>query len=247
MTPDDRFGAAASVQGFIAREPVPTDDLSPLVGGLQRLCGAAVRALSASGAVVSMMTESGSLGVAAASDDTSRLMAEREFVVGEGPCIDAFAFRRPCLQPDLGDGEFTRWPGYTAAALEQGVHAVFAFPLQVGGARLGVLDVFRDHPGSLRPEHLALALSFAEVVVTMLLDGQANAPADQSARGLDEALGYRSELYQAQGMVMIQLRVSLAEAMVRLRAHAYAEDRRLGAVAHDVVGGRLCLNASSGR
>ena len=103
MTPDDRFGSGASVQALMASEPVPTDGSSPLVGGLQRLCGAAVRALSASGAGVSMMTGTGSPGVAAASDDTSRLIAEMQFVVGEGPGIDAFAFRRPCLQPDLND------------------------------------------------------------------------------------------------------------------------------------------------
>jgi hypothetical protein len=40
-------------------------------------------------------------------------------------------------------------------------------------------------------------------------------------------------------MVMIQLGVSLAEAMSRLRAHAYAHERRLGDVARDVVARRL--------
>ena len=41
----------------------------------------------------------------------------------------------------------------------------------------------------------------------------------------------QSVLYQAQGMVMVQLGVDLAEAMARLRAHAYAVDRRLADVA----------------
>jgi len=246
VTSDDRYGSAASVQQLIAHEPVPTDDASPLVGGLQRLCGAAVRALSASGAGISVMTEGGPPGVAAASDATSRLMAEMQFVVGEGPCMDAFALRRPCLQPDLADGPRGRWPGYAAEALEQGTRAVFAFPLQVGGARLGVMDIYRDYPGSLRPEHLGLALSFADVAVAILLDGQDQAVGNDSAVGLDEALEYRSELYHAQGMVMIQLRVSLAEAMVRLRAQAYSEERRLGEIARDVVAGTLRLEAGSG-
>jgi hypothetical protein len=42
-------------------------------------------------------------------------------------------------------------------------------------------------------------------------------------------------------MVMVQLGVSLAEAMSRLRAHAYAHDRRLGDVARDVVARRLII------
>ncbi|MDQ3103986.1 MAG: GAF and ANTAR domain-containing protein [Actinomycetota bacterium] len=244
VTGDDRYGSAASVQLLLAREPVSMDESSTLVGGLERVCGAAVHALSASGAGVSVMSEDGPLGVAAAFDATSRSLEEMQFVVGEGPCMDAFAFRRPCLQPDLDDDLRGRWPGYTAGALEQGTRAVFAFPLQVGGARLGVMAIYRDFPGSLRPDHLALALGFAEAAVTMLLDGQQQARTDEVAGGLSEALEYRSGVYHAQGMVMIQLRVSLAEAMVRLRAHAFAEDRRLAEVAREVVTGELCLTTN---
>jgi hypothetical protein len=37
----------------------------------------------------------------------------------------------------------------------------------------------------------------------------------------------------------VQLGVSLGEAMARVRAYAYAENRRLGEVAGDIVGRRL--------
>jgi AmiR/NasT family two-component response regulator len=40
-------------------------------------------------------------------------------------------------------------------------------------------------------------------------------------------------------MVMVQLGVSLNEAMAHLRAYAYAENRRIGEVARDVVARRL--------
>jgi AmiR/NasT family two-component response regulator len=46
-------------------------------------------------------------------------------------------------------------------------------------------------------------------------------------------------LFQAQGMVMVQLGVSIGEALVRMRAYAFAEDRRLTDVARDVVDRRL--------
>ena len=49
------------------------------------------------------------------------------------------------------------------------------------------------------------------------------------------------EVYQAQGMVMVDLGVGLAEALVRLRAHAFLEGRPLADVARDVVAGRLRL------
>jgi AmiR/NasT family two-component response regulator len=46
-------------------------------------------------------------------------------------------------------------------------------------------------------------------------------------------------LFQAQEMVMVQLGISIGEAMARMRAYAYAHDRRLSEVARDVVGPRL--------
>jgi hypothetical protein len=40
-------------------------------------------------------------------------------------------------------------------------------------------------------------------------------------------------------MVMVQLGVNICQAMARMRAYAYAEDRRLSEVARDVVARRL--------
>jgi hypothetical protein len=46
-------------------------------------------------------------------------------------------------------------------------------------------------------------------------------------------------VHQATGMVKVQLNVGIAEALVRLRAYAYAEERPIEDVARDVVGRRL--------
>lgn len=239
--------AAAQVRLLVAQEILPDETASPLVNALLGLCRAAAGALGGSGAGVSMtMVDQDAPSVVAASDPVSQLMEEMQFIVGEGPCLDALAARRPVLQPDLDGEQVSPWPGYTAAALAYGVHAVFAFPLQVGAARLGVLDLYRNHPGSIRPEHLLLAFAFAELAVAMMLDGQEAAAPNRTAGGLDDVIADRPELYQAQGMVMVQLRVSLAEAMVRLRAYAFAEDRRLSDIAGDVVGGRLRLDEMTG-
>jgi AmiR/NasT family two-component response regulator len=52
---------------------------------------------------------------------------------------------------------------------------------------------------------------------------------------------HRAEIDQATGMLTEQLGVGIEEAFVRLRAYAYAQERRLTDVAHDVVGRRLRL------
>jgi hypothetical protein len=123
---------------------------------------------------------------------------------------------------------------FAPAAAEAGAGAVFAFPLQIGAARLGVLDVFRDRVGGLSDQHLADALRFAEVTVAALLDRQEDGDAG-APDGLIDAVGNRAELFQAQGMVMVQIGGTITEAMARMRAYAYAESRSLSKVARDVV------------
>ena len=92
--------------------------------------------------------------------------------MGEGPCLAAFASRRPVLVPNLSEAATTTWPGYGPAAHDHGVRAVFAFPLQVGAARLGALDVYRDQPGALSAWALSRALTYADVAMQTVLDAQ---------------------------------------------------------------------------
>jgi hypothetical protein len=233
------------VHELIAAEEADPAGAHGMLGLLQRLCAAAVRALSASGAGVSVMTKEGLRGLAVASDQASERIDELQFSLGEGPCMDAFSSSRPVLEPDLSSGGNARWPVYSAAAHAEGVRAVFAFPLQIGAARLGVLDLYRSQTGSLSSKEFSQALTFADVATTMLVDGQEQAPAGAAAEGLAEAFDYRAEVHQAQGMVMVQAAVSLAEALALLRAYAFAHGRGLSAVARDVVTGTLRLDEAN--
>jgi ANTAR domain len=239
----------AAVRALVdAQAAVPGVEPQGMVGWLSRLCRAAVHELPATGAGISVMTAAGVRAVAAASDAASAALEEAQFALGEGPCIGAFSSRRPVLEPDLHAGAVTgtgaaSWPGYLAAAQAHGVRAVFAFPLQIGAARLGVLGVYRDFPGVLSPGALAKALTFAEVAVEALLDGQEQATAGATEATLERALDSQFTVYQAQGMAMVDLGVSLADAMARLQAHAYAQDRSLHEIALDVVAGRLRLES----
>ena len=227
------YDRARQVRGLIAREPGPRVGSGAL---LRRVCRAAARALGASGVGVTVMTDGGVRGISAASDPASEQIEELQFVLGEGPCVDAFAERRPVLTAEFDGRAMTRWPAYGPAAYDAGVRAVFAFPLQIGAARLGVMDVFRREAGSLTGEQYGTAFVFADMTVEALLDHQ------EGTGDLDTAAPNRSQLFQAQGMVMVQLGISIGEALVRLRAFAYAENRRLDDVARDVVNRTLCFD-----
>lgn len=231
------------VRRQVDAQPALPQGVGGLVGWLRRMCAAAAQSVPASGVGVSVMAPDGATAVTAASDADSERLEELEITLGEGPSRDAFAQRRPVLEPDLAGRALRRWPAYSPAALDQGIRSVFALPLQVGGVRLGVLVVYRQTAAPLSREALALALTYAEVTVQRLLDERSGLAGAERTEALDEALGYRVELYQAQGMVMIDLDVSLSVAMARLRAYAYARERRLSDVARDVVAGSLRLEA----
>ena len=209
------------------------------VSVLERICRVACSTLNASGAGITLMGQDGWRGVVAASSPFSQRMEDLQFVYGEGPCIDAFRLGHSILVDDLQDQVWSAWSGYSPVAQEAGVHAVFAFPLQIGAARLGALDVYRNATGPLTTDELGDAVTFADIVVGALLDGQQTATVGQPAAGLAEVLDYR--IYQAQGMLSIQLDVDLVEAMSRLRAYALSHDRRLVDVADAVLSGALDL------
>jgi GAF domain-containing protein len=234
-------GLTDEVWALVAAEDARPDDQPHVFGALQRLCRAATRSLGASGVAVSLMAEDGAQVTGAASDPPSARVSDLQLTLGEGPCLDAYTSGTPVLVADLGGATSARWLGYAPAAQELGVRSVFSFPLQMGAARLGALNVYRGTAGSLSRQSFALCLGFAEVAMSMLLDAQQQAAVGASAPALDDVGDSRFELYQAQGMVTVQLDVDLGVAMARLRAYAYAHDLRVTDVAHDIVARTLVL------
>lgn len=172
------------------------------------------------------------------SDPVSALIEELQFTLGEGPCIDAFSGQRPVLESELAAAP-TRWPAFSPRAVDMGVHAIFGFPMVIGAARIGALNLYRAEPGPLRAEQHADALVLAGVAARAVLAAQAGAPPGALGPELEASSDFRVVVHQAAGMVSVQLDVSVAEALVRLRAYAYANDHSLNAVAQDVVARRL--------
>jgi hypothetical protein len=181
------------------------------------------------------MTDDGPAGIVAATDGAARVLEELQFTLGEGPCVDASQTGRPVLQPDLARTVPPRWPGFAGGALEAGVRAVFAFPLRVGAIRVGVLDLYRDRSGPLSTDALTEALSFADAATLVLLNAQAGSPETGTVPTLDD----RAEVHQATGVVSVQAAVGLAEALVLLRARAFAEEQSLGELARGVLSGTV--------
>jgi hypothetical protein len=207
--------------------------------GTTRLCEASAEALVMSGAGIMLMSGDLRSGSVCSSNSVSALIEELQYTLGEGPCVDAYRDDRAVLEPDLADPEMPRWIAFAPPAVAAGARAVFGFPMQVGAVRLGALNIYRDQPGPLTDDQHADALVMADVAAREVLAMQAGAPPGTLATELETGANLRFVVHQASGMVSAQLGVSVTEALIRLRAHAFAHDRLLTDVADDVVARRL--------
>jgi hypothetical protein len=75
---------------------------------------------------------------------------------------------------------------------------------------------------------------------------QANAPPGKLALELEAGANFQYVVHQASGMVAAQLGVSVGQALIRLRAYAFGNDRPLTEVAKEVVARTLRFDAKAG-
>jgi len=210
-----------------------------------RLCDVSMSVTATSGAGIMLRSGNASLGSVGMTDAVSALIEELQFMLSEGPCIDAYTLEVPIAEPDLTN-PIRHWPGFTPSAFEAGVRAVFSFPLQVSAVCVGALDLYRDHNGPLSDDQHADALVLAEVVTQSVLAMQAHALPGTLSSELTHVTEGRSVVHQAAGMASVQLGVNVDDALVWLKAHAFANNLRVGELARDVVARRVRFDTSGG-
>ncbi len=242
MTGDERLRAELSAA---------VSSAGTLQTAADRLCQACVGLLDVDGASISLTVDGTNRGTLGASSDLSRQLDELQFTFGEGPCLDAVHSGAPVLVADLDDTAETRWPAFTQAVLQEGVSAVFALPVSLATSPVGALDLFRLRQGRLSDEALAGGLLAAELAALPLLDllaarvvgGGPDRRAEFDEDGwMQLASLERVEVYQATGMIMGALDVDDAEALVRLRAHAYVAGQTAAQLSAAIVERRVLLN-----
>jgi GAF domain/ANTAR domain len=218
------------------------------VEAADRLCEACVLLFDIDAAAISLVFDGTSSGTLGSSGAPARMYDELQFTLGEGPCLDSVSHHAPVLVADLADPDDIRWPIYGPALLSHQIRGVFAMPVLVAGEHLGALDLFRAQPGHLEENDFAGAIVAAELAGVPLLDvmnddllAAVNDPESNAWAEL-HALS-RAEVSQATGMLVAQLGVEPAEALIRLRAHAYATGRSSTDVARDILDRRLKLEA----
>jgi hypothetical protein len=229
---DDRVEPEHLVRALAARSDPDQDPV-------RSLCLTCSDVLGVAGAGLMLGSRGRALDYVGVSDHVSEALEQVEFTLGEGPCVAAFRSKEPMFDPDLAADDDTPWTEFRRAALAVGVRAAFGFPLLVDQVCIGALNLYHDQSGALTDEQVGDALVVAQFAGRTLLEWQADAPPGMVAWQLEKVPEHRMEVHQATGRISVQAGISLADALVFLRAYAFAEDRPLADIAADVAAERV--------
>lgn len=216
--------------GDDAPHPAPSGDLSR-----QPLCGVFVDELPVTSASVSVFDRDGRQSTVCASDAIAARLDALQLEHGEGPQWDSLRTAKPVLVPSLRDEGARRWPAFTIGALELGVLALFAFPMFVGAATVGVVALSSARVGPLDARQLVTAGRLTRSITRRSVQWALDEARDDLTAEVPAAPAMRREVHQATGMILAQLDVTATEAFARLRAYAFATSRTVEDVAHSVV------------
>jgi diguanylate cyclase (GGDEF)-like protein len=159
----------------------------PVQAILDRLVERIVEVLPITAAGVTLISSTADPHYVAASDGAALRFEKLQGELREGPCVEAYFTGQAVVVPDLHVE--TRFPAFVARAREEGLAAVFAFPLRHGEGQLGALDLYCDTSGPLDSATMDAAQTLADVASAYLLNAQSRADLIESqARFRDSAL-----------------------------------------------------------
>jgi hypothetical protein len=203
-------------------------------------CSPFVHALGVNAAAVSTLGAPLGLETVCASNEQAARLNEIQLDLGEGPCWEALASRRPVLEPDVQRSERTTWPLARQALHGTGLGAVFAFPLVVAGIDVGAVDLYSWTPHDLSAQQIDDATSLSRILARQVLRRALVAlTASGEEAGPWDGQYSRREVHQATGMIMAQMDVPASDALLVLRGHAFASNRSVRDLSIDVVERRL--------
>jgi len=162
-------------------------------------------------------------------------------MLGEGPALVAFRSRRPVLVHQLGSPD-ERWQALSGEVSTDRESAMYAFPLEVGTVRVGVLDLYRVRSRIPTANDIAAAVAASAIVAGGLLDAIESGTAVDDLGPWSDPRGRFMAMRRATTAISAQLGVGTEEASLRLRAHAFRTGCSLSVAVADAASGRLRLD-----
>ena len=222
--PGDGF---AEIARAIAGEPTVTRTL-------QRIVDLAVDRIDGCDEAGILLVADREIVAGAWSNEIVHRIEEMECEIGEGPCIDAIRQQPTFESSDLRD-QLSRWPTFTARAIDAGIHSMLAFRLFAAQDTLGALDLYGNRPGAFDGTARAYGTVFAAHSALALAGAQLHEHDLADAAGLHIALEARDIIGQAKGILMATRHIDADAAFDLLRTTSNTLNLKLRAVADHVV------------
>lgn len=193
----------------------------------------AVRAIpGADGAGVTLL-ESDRADTIVASAEFVRAVDAVQYGLGEGPSITAARDRCTVTSASLSDE--TRWPRFGPQVARMGVHSALSLPLLGTAEALGAMNVYAHARNAFDDRSVELGELYAIPAAVSVQNAQLLSQARRLAGQLQEALTSRATIDQAIGIVRSRSGCTPDEAFAKLRGLSQSENRKLIAVAQQIV------------
>lgn len=189
-------------------------------------------------ATLMMSDQRGALQLAASTDPSNDVV---RLLTSPGPHTDSATSGAALVNVSIAtDG---RWPAFAAAASGQGFVSLDLIPIHVRTELLGTFTLLFRHPVVLDQTDLTILEALAAIAKLGLLQDRTPRQQELLAEQLQSALNLRAAVEQAKGVVAERGGVAVAEAFVWINGYARRKGRPLGAVALDILEGRIGMEA----
>ncbi len=232
LAPGETPAALAHLSSLVAALPASAEPPDVLSDGIGVIRDAFPQARSVT---LSLFDERGWRTVAA-TDRIGASIDERQYRLGEGPCLHASRMGETFIVSFVCESAH-RWPDLSRFALSKGVRSALSAGLPFGR---GSLNVYSSDPQAFGSEAERMAAIFATYAATLERCAEMHARYRGKARlaeQLQRALETRPTIDQAKGILMAQRRCSPDEAFSALVAASRRENVKVSEIARRVVEG----------
>jgi GAF domain-containing protein len=220
--------AVAAVAGFLVAD-------APLGETLDRIAGHAKEGIGPADAVgMTLLDEKGrATRTQIFTDDLSPEVDQAQYDEDTGPCLDALRSGEIIRVEDTSVVA-DRWPAFSTRAAECGVHSTLSVPLDAGGTRIGVMNVY-SKDASFRPDDEEDGRIFATQAAAVLANTRMYWGALDLAAGLQAAMETRGIIEMAKGKIMAANGCTADDAFALLVKASQRENLKLRDLARRIV------------
>jgi GAF domain-containing protein len=210
------------------------DDGDLVLGRLTRLAvelvpGASAAALTIEGREQSMTF--------AASDSRVDQLHHLQFQLAEGPAVEALRYNEPRRIDDMNADQ--RWPTFRRAAARARFGSCLMLPLRTDRRPSGAISLYSEDGAAFGGVSHDLALLFAAQGGTAVHNAAIYQASQLMIDNLHTALRSRAVIEQAKGILHAELGVSPDEAFSLLTRRSHHVNRKVHAIAADLVDGEI--------